>query len=227
MPDKHVVIAMPTYTGMIHNRTWVSILEGILTIASKGIKVTPLSEEGNAMIAHGRDVLCARFLDTDATDLVFLDHDVTFQGEDLVKLVEHPVDIVAGIYPQRRDPPNYSVRFIDGVKELWADPETGLLEVAGVPAGFLRITRDCLIKMTLAYPEKRFRDHHCPHGFAHALWDNIHEGDLYFGEDYSFCERWRRIGGKVWADPEIELGHIGHKHFIGTFGDWLKARPQA
>jgi hypothetical protein len=28
-------------------------------------------------------------------------------------------------------------------------------------------------------------------------------------EDYSFCERARRCGYKIWADTTIRLGHIG------------------
>jgi hypothetical protein len=31
----------------------------------------------------------------------------------------------------------------------------------------------------------------------------------YLSEDYSFAERWRKIGGKIYADSSIVLKHIG------------------
>jgi hypothetical protein len=45
------------------------------------------------------------------------------------------------------------------------------------------------------------------------------------GEDYQFCELWRSVGGKVWADPEIELGHCGETEFKGKFADALTPAP--
>lgn len=227
MPDpvRHAWLAMPCYTGTIHTGTFRCVLNDILELAAAGIKVTVQDEAGNAMIGHARSLFCAMFLGTDATDLVFIDHDVTWEPGALLRLLSHPVEMVAGIYPKRADPLGFNVRYMQDRKELWADPATGLLEVEGVPAGMFRISRTALEKMVVAYPEKRFADHHAPKGFAWALFDNIHEGDAYFGEDYSFCRRWRQIGGQVWADPNIEMGHIGNKKFTGNFGKWLKDRP--
>lgn len=212
---------------MVHVSTFRSVLDDAIDLAIHDVEVTLCDESGNSMIAHGRDLLCAKFLgDETATDLFFVDNDVAWPKGWMFKLVDYPVDMVAGVYPQRIDPPNFSCRYINK-PELWSDPETGLLEVAGVPAGFLRISRACLEKMVAAYPEKRFADKNAPTGFAWALFDNIHEGDAYFGEDYSFCERWRRIGGQVWVDPRLEMTHTGFKSFKGSFGDWLLSRPRA
>ena len=94
-----------------------------------------------------------------------------------------------------------------------------------MPSGFMRLSRACLTKMVLAHPQRRFRDTNSPAGYAHALFDNIHIGDDYWGEDFSFCKRWRDIGGTIWIDPELVLGHCGLKTFTGSIGEWLKARP--
>lgn len=221
---KHVWIAIPAYTGQIHLSTMRSLIADIGLLNEGGVKVTIVDETGNSMIAHSRDLICAKFLGSEATDLVMIDSDIAWPAGSLAKLVSHPVDCVAGIYPRRADPLAFHVRYIAERKELQADSETGLLEVEGVPAGFLRLSRDCLTKMVLAFPQKRFADKYAPSGYAHALFDNIHEGDVYFGEDYSFCRRWREIGGKVWVDPEMILTHIGYKGFTGSFGEWLRSR---
>lgn len=218
----HVFLAAPSYTGQIHIETMRSIFAGMLALMKRGDQVTLWDESGNAMIAHCRDLILARFLASDATHLVFIDSDVVFSAESLLQLIDHPVDFLAGIYPQRRDPINYCVLWDTSKPELHA--QDGLLEVHGVPAGFLRLTRACVERMWAAYPEKQFDDKNAPQGYATALFDNIHEGRMYFGEDFSFCKRWRDIGGKVWVDPEIRMGHIGYKTFDGHLGDYLRGR---
>lgn len=218
----HVFIAVPAYTGQIHIETMRSIIAGMLALMNRGDKVTLWDESGNAMISHCRDLILAKFLASDATDIVFIDSDVVFSGESFLQLVDHPVDFVAGIYPQRRDPINYCVLWDTEKPELQA--VDGLLEVVGVPAGFMRLSRRCVERMTAHYIDKQFDDGNAPNGYATALFDNIHEGRMYFGEDFSFCKRWRDIGGKVWIDPEIRMGHIGNKTFDGHLGNYLKGR---
>ncbi len=224
MSDKHVYIAIPCYSGRVDLGTMSCLLDEVFALNAAGVRVTLQDERGNSMIAHSRDMICSKFLASEATDLMFIDDDVTWEPGSMLKLLNYPVDVVAGIYPLRVDPIKFPVRYMDKA-ELKGDEENpALLEVEGVPAGFVRISRHCLEQMVLKYPEKRFADRHAPKGYAWALFDNIHEGDVYFGEDYSFCRRWRQIGGKVFVDPEIEMGHVGPKHFAGKFGDWLRNR---
>jgi hypothetical protein len=221
---RSVWIAIPAYTGMIHLSTMRSILTDLLALQARGDDVTIFDESGNAMIADCRAVIVAKFLASDATDLVFVDSDVCWAAGELVGLVDAPVDFVAGIYPQRRDPPAYCVQWITERKELHADPETGLLEVAGVPAGFMRLSRAMLEKMVEAYPDTVFHCDDAPDGKAYALFDSYRIGKLKMGEDYSFCRRWRDIGGQIWINPEITMGHVGFKTFPGHLGDWLRSR---
>ena len=54
--------------------------------------------------------------------------------------------------------------------------------------------------------------------------NHIFEDGYKWGEDYSFCIRWRKIGGQVWVDPEIEMGHVGYKIFQGNLGNYLRNR---
>lgn len=220
---QHAFIAIPCYTGKVDMGTLASLISEMPHLSQAGIGITFGDQRGNSMIAHGRDMMLAQFLASDATDLVFIDDDVTWDAGALTRLLQWPVDMVAGIYPMKTEPENYSCRFLPGPL---SSPEglQGLLEVDGVPAGFLRVTRSACEQMVLKYPEKRFADKNAPKGYAWALFDNIHEGDTYFGEDYSFCRRYRAIGGKVYVQPEIVMGHVGPKAFVGSFGKWLRDR---
>ena len=42
------------------------------------------------------------------------------------------------------------------------------------------------------------------------------ETGTYLSEDFTFCHRWRKIGGKVWLDTRTALKHVGSYEFQGT-----------
>jgi hypothetical protein len=41
------------------------------------------------------------------------------------------------------------------------------------------------------------------------------ETGTYLSEDFTFCHRFRKLGGKVWLDTESELRHVGSMEFQG------------
>lgn len=222
--QRHIWIAIPAYTGQVHLGTMRSIIADLLAFADRGDKVTIFDESGNAMIADCRGLIVAKFLASDGTDLIFVDSDVCWEAGALLKLVDYPVDFAAAIYPQRRDPIDYCVQWLPDRPELRADPATGLLEVGGVPAGCMKLSRAMLEQMTAHYSDTVFFCEQAPNKEAWGLFDPWRIGKIKFGEDYSFCRRWREIGGKVWVAPDLILGHVGFKTFMGSLGAHLKAR---
>jgi hypothetical protein len=94
--------------------------------------------------------------------------------------------------------------------------------------GFQLIRRSALQKMIAAYPETHFRSvHSLP--MSGSRWDTQQSSNLYalfdciidpetgayLSEDYSFCLRWRKIGGKIWIDTASKLTHTGPYDFVG------------
>lgn len=218
-----IMVAIPAYTGTIHLGTFRSLFTDLLALQERGDSWEVHDECGNALIADARALIVAQFLASDCDTLVFIDSDVSWEAGALLKLVDYPVDMVAGIYPQRKDPINYCVKW-KGTGELWADPTTGLLEVEGVPAGFMKLSRKQLEAMVEQYPDTEFYVENAPDQKAWALFCDYRIGKHKMGEDYAFCRRWVDMGGKVWIDPEIKMGHIGNKTFVGHLGDWLRSR---
>lgn len=218
----HVTIAIPAYTAKICAGTVRSLLNDIVALVSRGDTFTFIDDVGSAIISDCRGVIATNFYETDSDCLVFVDDDVTWEAGALLKLIDHPVDLVGGVYPYRADPESYPVKYLDR-PELWADPETGLLEVAGIPTGFMKISRNCMNKMVEAYPQQ-YIHRSAKNGLFYDLFGQLTIDDKKFGEDYSFCMRWQDIGGKVWCDPEIKMGHIGLKVFEGHLGNWLRNR---
>ena len=218
---KHIWIAIPAYTGTIHLGTMRALFADVLKLAERGDRVTIFDESGNAMIGDCRGLIVSKFLEGDGTHLVFVDSDVTWEAGSLLKLVDYPVDFVAGLYPQRRDPINYCCQWDQSKKNIELS-EHGLIEVLGVPAGFMRLSREMLEKMVSHYADTQFYCKEAPNETAHDLFGAYRCGRIKFGEDYSFCKRWRDIGGSIWIDPEIRMGHVGYKTFVGQVGEWLK-----
>jgi|WetSurMetagenome_2_1015567.scaffolds.fasta_scaffold19130_4 hypothetical protein len=233
-PAKYVWLAIPSYTGQVHLATMRSLLVDALGLIEHGWRFSLIDESGNALIAHCRAIMLAQFLASDATDIVMIDFDVAWEQGALVSLLERKADFVAGVYPHRVDPESYSVRWLpdaDGRGLVARNPETGepqnggLIEVEGVPAGFLRLSRKAVQAIVDANPDLRFASPPSPNGEAWAVFDSHKEPDhgAYWGEDFSFCKRYRDTGGSVWMDPELKLHHVGYKTFSGKIGDWLKA----
>lgn len=223
MASRHVVIAIPAYAGTIHLATMRSLMADMTALMKRGDLVSIIDDCGNTDIADARASMASRFLSSDGTDLVFIDNDVSWEAGALLRLLDYPVDFVAGVYPKRAEPFGFPVQYIEDRPELRADPETGLLEVAGVPAGFMRCTRKMLETMSRDYGGLAYDRHGKT---IIGLFDTmrIDGGKRKLSEDFSFCRRWREIGGKVWIDPEIKMGHVGSKTFTGSIGDWLRGR---
>lgn len=202
------MIGIPSYSWTVKIPTLRSLLTDLGALRERGDDFLLYDEAGNTEISLAREAIVQHFLESDCTDLVFVDDDVCWQAGALLSLLDRPVDVVAGIYPKRTLPLQWPVGWLEGQKELHA--VDGLLEVASVPTGFLRLSRACLERMHKVY--------------GPGMFDNIRHETGRYSEDISFCRRWRSIGGKVWIDPEIAMVHVGPHGFAGHLGDWLRNR---
>ena len=229
---RHLYVAVPTHSGLIEPATVAAINRSLPLVRDKGWRFNFLRWAGDGLIANARNAIVARFLASAATDLLFIDADVAWEGDELIRLAEHPVDCVAGIYRYKKEPESYPLVLLDD----GTDPRnaaTGLLRVALVPAGFLKLSRASLERMTTYYADRRYQRTATEEAFC--LFDcGLKEGH-YWGEDYFFCRRWRDIGGDIWTDPSLTLHHwgfidtekpeLGRRAYSGCLGDWLKTKP--
>jgi hypothetical protein len=188
---------------------WVnSYVHTIILLANNGYSTQLQAMTGNALIQYARAMLAQMFYDeTDCCDLLFVDSDISWDPEGALRLIQSPHDVIAGVYPAKVEgTPIFQTR---GVRNGY----TSLIETDGVPGGFLKISRRAIKKMRAAYPELKaiYREKE-----VHMLFDPMIVDTLPLGEDYAFCERWIRLGGKVFVDPDINFEHHGRKVFTGN-----------
>jgi predicted O-methyltransferase YrrM len=195
-----VLLATPCYQTPAAAYTF-SISRARQALTTAGIQSAYILLQGNPHVDDSRNSLVRDFLESDCTDLVFLDADVDFEPEALVQLCRRQLPVVGGVYPYRREgSDNMPVRLLDGAKKI----VDGLLEVEGLPTGFMKIQRVVLEQMAQRAPK---------------YFDKIYETALVFdrptpgadktrwGGDVDFCNRVRAAGWKIYADAELRLGH--------------------
>lgn len=197
---KKVLLAVPTYDKPDTSLTF-SLARSREALSGAGIQSALLILEGNCHVDDARNSIVRDFLESDCTDLVFLDADVTWEPKGLVTLCEREEDIVGGVYPYRREgSDNMPVRLMEG-----GEVRDGLREVEGLPTGFMKIKRHVLEKMASVRPwyfDKIYPTHLV---FNRSEPDESH---TRWGGDLDFCRRWRAMGGKIYAVEDIRLGHV-------------------
>lgn len=161
-------------------------------------------EVGNAYISAARATMLRKALDAKADVVVFLDHDISWRPADLVTLIQTEGDVVAGLYRFKNEGEEYmgTIEVGDNLRPILR--EDGCMSAVRVPAGFLKITAECVDKFMGSYPELVYGHHYHPHVdiFNHGAIDG-----LWYGEDYAFCKRWKACGGQIWIVPDLELNH--------------------
>ncbi len=177
---------------------------------------------GNCHVDDSRNRLVRDFLESGCEQLVFLDADVCWVDADLRKLIDHDADIVAGIYPMKNDDEvEYPVKPLPG--ERWARAD-GLVEVEGVPTGFLKIRRRVLETLAETVPT-HFGRGESPGDRRRIpiIFERTLNGDSRRGGDYEFCRKARAAGFQVYVDPMMQLAHQGVKVWHGCLGHfWRK-----
>lgn len=216
----NLAVAIPAYDGKVDIETARALLNEQALAQSLGWTIQFIFLPGGSLVTHARNQLAADFLASDAERLVFVDADVSWTLGELLRLARHGVDFVGGAYRYKDAAESYPVALCTDKAELWADPETGLLEVECVPGGFLQVSREVFARLKAAHPERTYSfGGKALHAYFHA--------PPGCGEDGTFCQDWRGAGGKVWLDPELELSHIGGRQtYTGHIGNWLKGRPR-
>jgi GT2 family glycosyltransferase len=191
-----------------------------------------------SLITRARNTLVREFLNTDATHLFFIDADIRFDALDALRLLLHNKPVVTATYPMKTfnvenlvgkkfdsvedihmASAKYVTNFVfeneEAKKEKSLKVVEGLIEIYDAGTGFMCIKREVIERLIQEYSETEY----FPEGSktpSYSLFDTlIDEDKRYLSEDYTFCRRWQKIGGRVWLDPQVVLDHFGSVLFRG------------
>lgn len=242
----NLVIATPCFGGQISAVYALSLLKlqaRMRTCRDFSLKV--LMKDGDALITRARASLLSQFLDdASATHLLFIDADIGFEPDQVVRLIECGAEMCAALYPIKRidwqqmknalagdrDNPAAALQYafeVDDPNAVVAS--SGFIKVRYAGTGFLMIRRAALERMCARYPQLRYkRDHSIdagtPSDNRFALFEcMIAEDGTYLSEDFAFCKRWTDMGGEIWADLNSRLNHVGPMTFSGDLASQFAA----
>jgi hypothetical protein len=231
LTKQSIFFATPCYGGMMTDQYHLSMFRLAETLRRYQIshQVTTLRNE--SLITRGRNILTAMFLASNCTHLMFIDADIEFEAEDVIKLIRMNESLAVGAYPKKTLPIQYAVNL------KIVDPTTGRVNIKGdavevldASTGFFLIKRSTIEKMVLAHPELHIKNDssidpslnkHC-----YALFDTLLDpvDNRYLSEDYTFCRRWQALGGSIWLHTKIKLNHVGSYTFEGDISKIFNGR---
>jgi hypothetical protein len=243
----NLVVATPCFGGQIsvHYATSLFKLQSRLRAYSRAnLKV--LFKDGDALITRARASLIAQFLeDGAATHLLFVDADIGFEPEQVIRLIECGAEMCAAIYPIKRidwdrvkstietarpNPAAAALKYVFEVEDPNAVTQSaGFVRVRYAGTGFLMIRRAALEKMCARYPQLRYKRDHSIDAATRsdnrfALFEcTIADDGTYLSEDFAFCKRWTDMGGEIWADLNSRLTHVGPLAFCGDLSSQFAA----
>ena len=229
-----VYVATPCYDSM-RIETCVSLLDTFSALGGSGVECKFKSVK-SSLVTHGRNLLTAGFLNSGIDYMLFVDADVEFKPEAVMRMLVPKKDVIVTPYRVKEEGMKYAVKFKDpdNVKILPWD----IVEIEEGPAGLILIHKRVFKFLMLNHPElkinfdKPTRDkmnkeigavEDAIDRYMYNFWDTTFGLDTgeWKGEDLSFCALVREMGFKIYANLDSETTHHGSRGWRGRFGDYL------
>jgi hypothetical protein len=180
-----------------------------------------------SLISRARNTLTAKFLhQKESSHLMFIDADIGWEPWHLLVLLNRDVEMIGGLYPMKTMPIKWVVNGFEGAEE-GAD---GLQEVSKTGTGFLLTKRSAFEKMAVHPAVKAYKNDigldPVYDQYLRTYWDTAVRQNRYYSEDWTACENFRDLGGRIWVDKRVLLRHSGHyvfcqenqQHLYNTIG---------
>jgi hypothetical protein len=234
-------IATPCYGGLVTDHFLMSMLN-LTRLLGAGAIEFDFRTVSDSLITRARNHFASEFFnDPSFTHLLFIDADLGFDPAAVPRYLAFAKDLVCGVYPLKRldlgavrASSADDAAVAEAASYLYSSsvsvsddnrPVEGFLKAEYGATGFMLIARAVLTRLAAAHPELRYGgDHSVWSGAAaavpsrYAIFDTMIADDQYLPEDYSFCRRWRDIGGEIWIDLQSRFSHVGSYVYRGDLG---------
>ena len=212
----HIHFGIPCYGGQITEPCFTSFLRFILMASRTGLQWSLDTMVNESLVTRARNNLMAKMMtNTAATHFMFIDADIRFQPEAIFMMLAQDKDVIGGLYPKKALPVQYVINVKPGTQII-----NDIFEVDTMGTGFMMFKRHVYEKLCEAHPETKYVDdvglgkQYEPTMFS--IFDTeIDERGHYLSEDWTFCRRWAKLGGKIYAHAKVLLNHSGHYEFAG------------
>jgi hypothetical protein len=202
----------------------ISLAQTLGTFSRLGVEWDYLARPSDFHIERAINNTLTEIMERDDfTDVLLIDSDESWEPTDAYRLLMHEEEIVAASYRMKNKWTDYvgTIKRVEGspVGRMLPDGNA-LLEAERVAAGFLRIKVSALRKWAAAYPELVSNE---PDGRKVQFFSRgLDEAGAMMCQDMAFSKRWREIGGQLWIDPMVKIGHWGLECHEGDLDKHLR-----
>jgi hypothetical protein len=242
-----LLIATPSHRGefcMAYMHGVVGIQQYCLT---NGIQFQMATVDKISGIELARNVLASVFLlQTSATHMLFIDDDMGFNVDELVKMFEwRDKDVVAVICPKKKlnwqrvkqivlSNPDIEPAQLPSVagtydKMVVLPGDASEIAVAEKPVpvnaigtGLMLVSRQCLLRLIEKANLPMVAQGPLTGGNTYEFFKTQIVNGNHMGEDHYFCNLVRRHGGEVLGCPWIPVTHTGQYSYAGDLKEMAK-----
>lgn len=213
--------------GLISEAAFVSFLKFAGVARQLGLEWTVETISNENLLPRARNTLVAKFLaQPNSTHIVFIDGDISWEPWQILVLIDRKLDIVGGLYSSKSLPIRWMVHTFPGAEET----DDGLHEVSKIGCGFLVIKRDVFDRLGTHEDVKSYVNDigldSSVDPYLKTYFDTKVKNGVYLSEDWSFCENWIELGGKIYVDKRVMVSNIGQFQYgaqtqdliLNTFG---------
>jgi hypothetical protein len=220
--DINLVIGVPMQDETVDIAFHSSINRTITSFGELGIKLNVLQTSGGSHIGKARERVLWEAMAFNPTHIMFIDADMGWEPNQITRLLcaDHEFSAVAGV--KKVDELKICANFLE---QQNLHDKSKFLEVRDVGFAFVMLKRSVIEKMCAAYPELAYNAGKDKTEFALFL-DMIDDRER-LSEDFSFCRRWRAMGGKIWLDADQGIIHAGRKQYTGKVSDLFTYEKKA
>ena len=256
-----IFIATPMFGGNANYMYMISLINLLTKLGQAGIPSMFEIAANESLITKARNILVEGFLKSTATHMLFLDADLGFDADDVIRMIKADKDLIGGQYAKKKINWDVVKRVVQGVPDIPGPHINAVVaestfrpigdqmsfdinqavEVESIATGMMLIRREVFDQMREKLPEieiisggsetmdpktmTRITD---PHRKAHAYFDVSIDPvtKAYTSEDFTFCQRFRKIGGKVFLAPWTRTVHVGTYEYVCDLGAVAKYTQQ-
>ena len=220
------MIAMPCYDS-VKVSTMISLIKLVQQLGKSGIQVS-INTMKSPLIHQARNYLTSVFLTTDFTHLLFVDSDVEFEPEAVLRMLVAKKDVICTPYRVKSLDVNQKMYTVELKKDAPLEPGD-LIEITAGPTGIMLIHRDVFKKIIEKFPDLKIKNSVFPepgpdHQYYYNFFDFTFEDGYSAGEDVSFCKLVQKTGFKLYANTASFTKHHGSYAWGGRFKDALEPK---
>ena len=139
----NVFFATPCYGGMLTDQFFLSMFRVSQAFMQHGINFRITTLRNESLITRARNILTAMFLESDCTHLMFIDSDIEFDVESVLRALAYDKPIMAAAYPKKALPIQYAINFkFVNQENRQIRVENGAVEVLDASTGFFLVKRE-------------------------------------------------------------------------------------